>query len=97
MKGNFNAEPDQYHGTTQGDHGNDEGSHAPEPGPGRRGEGGRSKMAWPAWLSWFAQRGSDPPFMLKYRSSDGFIIGTVALAVFTVCPGVRKDGSEGTS
>jgi hypothetical protein len=30
-------------------------------------------------------RGSKPPFMLKFRSSDGFIIATVALAVFTVC------------
>ena len=73
MKGNLDAERDQHHGTTQG-----------EAEPACRGEGVRSKITRPAWLSWFTQRGSDPPFMLKYRSSDGFIIGTVALAVFTV-------------
>ncbi|KAE8834177.1 hypothetical protein HRS9122_08257 [Pyrenophora teres f. teres] len=29
------------------------------------------------------EHGENPPFMLKFRSSDGFIIGTVSLAVFT--------------
>ncbi|KAH7080067.1 MFS transporter-like protein [Paraphoma chrysanthemicola] len=40
-------------------------------------------MARPKWLSWLTHNGSQPPYMLKLRSSDGFIIGTVALAVFT--------------
>ncbi|KAF1851290.1 MFS general substrate transporter [Cucurbitaria berberidis CBS 394.84] len=40
-------------------------------------------MARPSWLSSLTQHGSDPPYMLQLRSSDGFIIGTVALAVFT--------------
>lgn len=44
-----------------------------------------SSMTRQRWLSWFTQRGADPPFMLKYRSSDTFIIGTISLAVFTVC------------
>lgn len=42
-------------------------------------------MARHNWFTWFTQHGSDPPFMLQYRSSDAFIIGTVSLAVFTVC------------
>jgi hypothetical protein len=41
-------------------------------------------MAKPAWLLSLTQHGSKPPYLLKFRSSDGFIIGTVALAVFTV-------------
>ncbi|KAF2820459.1 MFS transporter-like protein [Ophiobolus disseminans] len=40
-------------------------------------------MARPQWLSSLTQHGSKPPFLLKYRSSNGFIIGTVSLAVFT--------------
>ncbi|KAH7357555.1 MFS transporter-like protein [Pyrenochaeta sp. MPI-SDFR-AT-0127] len=40
-------------------------------------------MTRPKWLSSLTQHGSKPPFMLKVRSSDGFIIGTIALAVFT--------------
>ncbi|KAF2656926.1 MFS general substrate transporter [Lophiostoma macrostomum CBS 122681] len=40
-------------------------------------------MAKPAWLLSLTQHGSKPPYLLTYRSSDGFIIGTVALAVFT--------------
>ncbi|EOA91318.1 uncharacterized protein SETTUDRAFT_152445 [Exserohilum turcica Et28A] len=40
-------------------------------------------MARHNWFTWFTQHGSDPPFMLQYRSSDAFIIGTVSLAVFT--------------
>lgn len=43
-----------------------------------------TKLSQRKWTSWFTQRSSDPPFLLKYRSSDSFIIGTVALAVFTV-------------
>lgn len=38
---------------------------------------------WKWWAS-LTQHGEKPPAMLKFRSSDGFIIGTVALAVFTV-------------
>lgn len=41
-------------------------------------------MARPKWLSSLTQHSEKPPAMLKFRSSDGFIIGTVALAVFTV-------------
>jgi hypothetical protein len=40
-------------------------------------------MAKPAWLLSLTQHGSKPPYLLKYRSSNAFIIGTVALAVFT--------------
>ncbi|OAK97631.1 MFS transporter-like protein [Phaeosphaeriaceae sp. SRC1lsM3a] len=40
-------------------------------------------MPRPQWLSVLTQHGDKPPFMLKYRSSDAFIIGTIALAVFT--------------
>lgn len=40
-------------------------------------------MKRPDWLLSLTQHGSKPPWLLKYRSSDGFIIGTVALAVFT--------------
>ncbi|EUC46692.1 hypothetical protein COCMIDRAFT_92194 [Bipolaris oryzae ATCC 44560] len=42
-----------------------------------------AKISQRKWSSWFTQRGSEPPFLLKYRSSDTFIIGTVTLAVFT--------------
>ncbi|KAJ5055605.1 major facilitator superfamily domain-containing protein [Bipolaris maydis] len=35
------------------------------------------------WSWWFTQRGCEAPMLLKYRSSDVFIIGTVTLAVFT--------------
>lgn len=45
---------------------------------------GATKISRRKWSSWFTQRGFDPPFLLKYRSSDTFIIGTVTLAVFTV-------------
>ncbi|KAG9188041.1 hypothetical protein G6011_01964 [Alternaria panax] len=37
--------------------------------------------AW--WLSPLTNHGSNPPYMLKVRSSDAFIIATVSLAVFT--------------
>ncbi|ORY15743.1 major facilitator superfamily domain-containing protein [Clohesyomyces aquaticus] len=40
-------------------------------------------MSRPVWLSLLTQHGENPPWLLKYRSSEGFIIGTVALAVFT--------------
>ncbi|KAF2681061.1 MFS general substrate transporter [Lentithecium fluviatile CBS 122367] len=40
-------------------------------------------MGRPAWLVSLTQHGEKPPWLLKYRSSDGFIIGTVSLAVFT--------------
>ncbi|CAO2658160.1 Nn.00g074200.m01.CDS01 [Neocucurbitaria sp. VM-36] len=40
-------------------------------------------MARPKWLSSLTQQSPNKPMMLKLRSSDGFIIGTVALAVFT--------------
>ncbi|KAF2627672.1 MFS transporter-like protein [Macroventuria anomochaeta] len=40
-------------------------------------------MARPKWLASLTQHSEKPPAMLKFRSSDGFIIGTVALAVFT--------------
>lgn len=40
-------------------------------------------MAKPGWLSSLTQHGTKPPYLLKYRSSDTFIIGTIALAVFT--------------
>ncbi|KAF2853652.1 MFS transporter-like protein [Plenodomus tracheiphilus IPT5] len=35
------------------------------------------------WLSSLTQHDAKPPLMLKLRSSEGFIIGTVSLAVFT--------------
>ena len=41
-------------------------------------------MARPKWLSSLTHHGTKPPFMLKYRSSNAFIIGTISLAVFTV-------------
>ncbi|KAF1998628.1 MFS general substrate transporter [Amniculicola lignicola CBS 123094] len=37
----------------------------------------------PAWLLSLTQQGSKPPMFLKFRSSDGLIIGTISLAVFT--------------
>ncbi|KAL6706387.1 hypothetical protein ACN47E_005493 [Coniothyrium glycines] len=40
-------------------------------------------MARPQWLAILTQHGEKPPFMLKFRSSEGFIVGTVSLAVFT--------------
>ncbi|KAF2751370.1 MFS general substrate transporter [Sporormia fimetaria CBS 119925] len=40
-------------------------------------------MARPAWLLKLTQHGDKPPFLLKYRSSNVFIVTTVALAVFT--------------
>ncbi|KAI4925853.1 uncharacterized protein J4E92_006589 [Alternaria infectoria] len=40
-------------------------------------------MSTSSWLSSLTQHGSKPPVMLKVRSSDAFIIGTVSLAVFT--------------
>ncbi|KAJ8108694.1 hypothetical protein OPT61_g7992 [Boeremia exigua] len=40
-------------------------------------------MVRPNWLASLTQHGEKPPAMLKFRSSEGFIIGTVALAVFT--------------
>lgn len=52
-------------------------------------EKGFDVMARPKWLSSLTQHGSEPPFMLKFRSSDGFIIGTISLAVFTVCVSLR--------
>jgi MFS family permease len=47
-------------------------------------------MARPKWLAILTQHGEKPPAMLKSRSSDGFIIGTVALAVFTVSTPKKK-------
>ncbi|KAF2638355.1 MFS general substrate transporter, partial [Massarina eburnea CBS 473.64] len=40
-------------------------------------------MTRPAWLSWATQHGEKAPYLVKYRSSEGFIVGTVSLAVFT--------------
>ncbi|CAI6267145.1 unnamed protein product [Periconia digitata] len=34
-------------------------------------------------LSWLTQRGDKPPWLLKYRCSEWFIVSTVSLAVFT--------------
>lgn len=42
-------------------------------------------MTRPQWLSNSKQHDQRPPFMLKLRSSESFIIGTISLAVFTVC------------
>ncbi|CAN9376943.1 unnamed protein product [Alternaria alternata] len=42
-----------------------------------------SDMEKSSWLSSLTNHGSKPPFMLKVRSSDAFIIGTISLAVFT--------------
>ena len=44
----------------------------------------RAMSTRPQWLSSLTQHGSKPPYLLKFRSSKGFIISTVALAVFTV-------------
>lgn len=38
----------------------------------------------PQWLSSLTQHGSKPPYLLKFRSSKGFIIATVSSAVFAV-------------
>ncbi|KAL1612907.1 hypothetical protein SLS60_001137 [Paraconiothyrium brasiliense] len=40
-------------------------------------------MARPKWLQSFTQHGTKPPYLLKYRSSEAFIIATIALAIFT--------------
>ncbi|KAF2115128.1 MFS transporter-like protein [Lophiotrema nucula] len=40
-------------------------------------------MKKPGWLLSLTQHGSKAPYLLKQRSSEGFVIGTVALAVFT--------------
>ncbi|KAJ4292708.1 hypothetical protein N0V90_009371 [Kalmusia sp. IMI 367209] len=40
-------------------------------------------MARPEWLKSLTQHGSTPPYLLKYRSSEAFIITTIALAIFT--------------
>jgi MFS family permease len=40
-------------------------------------------MARPQWLQSFTQHGTKPPYLLKYRSSEAFIIATIALAIFT--------------
>ncbi|KAF2736523.1 MFS transporter-like protein [Polyplosphaeria fusca] len=40
-------------------------------------------MRRPQWLLSLTQHGAQPPLWLRFRSSDGFIIGTVALATFT--------------
>ncbi|PSN66661.1 MFS transporter-like protein [Corynespora cassiicola Philippines] len=40
-------------------------------------------MPRPGWLAVLTQHGDKPPYFLKVRSADWFIIGTVALAVFT--------------
>lgn len=51
----------------------------------------KENMARPACLDPLTQRGTKPPWMLKFRSSEGFIVGTVALAVFTVrCHFIRQ-------
>ena len=44
------------------------------------------QMARFAWFASLTQQGTKPPYLLKFRSSERFIIGTVALAVFTVSP-----------
>lgn len=41
-------------------------------------------MARPKWFASLTQHTDKPPAFLKFRSSNGFIIGTVSLAVFTV-------------
>jgi hypothetical protein len=44
-----------------------------------------------AWLASLTQHGEKPPWMLRYRSSEGFIVGTISLAVFTVrCLGLSR-------
>ncbi|KAF1955223.1 MFS general substrate transporter [Byssothecium circinans] len=42
-------------------------------------------MTKSSWLSyaWLSNQGEKEPYLLRYRSSEAFIIGTVALAVFT--------------
>ncbi|KAF2273440.1 MFS general substrate transporter [Westerdykella ornata] len=40
-------------------------------------------MRQPGWLASLTHDGDKPPFLLKTRSSNAFIIGTIALAVFT--------------
>lgn len=41
------------------------------------------EMVRPKWLQSFTQHGTKPPYLLKYRSSEGFIIATISLAIFT--------------
>jgi hypothetical protein len=81
------AEPNHDHGTAAEAY-SDIGAPYVQSGPAANAGGHKSRkledMARPTWLSILTQHGSKPPFMLKVRSSDAFIIGTVSLAVFTV-------------
>lgn len=40
-------------------------------------------MARPKWLQSLTQQGDQRPYLLEYRSSEAFIITTIALAIFT--------------
>ncbi|KAF1974196.1 MFS transporter-like protein [Bimuria novae-zelandiae CBS 107.79] len=40
-------------------------------------------MRRPLWLQSLTQQGTTPPYLLKYRSSEAFIVATIALAIFT--------------
>ena len=72
-------------GTSQEINGTATTSAQNDDGAARGGEATLQKRTRPKWLAMLTQHGEKPPFMLQFRSSDGFIIGTVSLAVFTVC------------
>ncbi|RMZ67379.1 vesicular amine transporter [Pyrenophora seminiperda CCB06] len=60
------------------------GTHGAQNNDTERGKCATShKMVRPTWLAILTQHDKKPPFMLAFRSSDGFIITTVSLAVFT--------------
>ncbi|KAF1831192.1 MFS general substrate transporter [Decorospora gaudefroyi] len=83
MDTTLNTELDRNHGTgiAPQHHSDTTTAAARLPSPsGSREKKGRLDVAW---LSLLTQHGSKPPFLLKFRSSDGFIIFTVSLATFT--------------
>jgi hypothetical protein len=81
-------EPHGDHGTTPGLH-HDAEKTCIQKDAARTPTIAKPDMAKSSWLSSLTNHGSKPPFMLKARSSDAFIIGTVSLAAFTVSFHVR--------
>jgi hypothetical protein len=79
-----NAEPNHRTAEARRDNGASYVQDVPAPKAGGRKSRKPEDMVRPTWLSTLTQHGSRPPFMLKVRSSDGFIIVTISLAVFTV-------------
>ncbi|KAF7569063.1 AraJ, Arabinose efflux permease [Pyrenophora tritici-repentis] len=82
MNDNFDTKQTQERGKSQEINGT-ETSGVQSDAAERDEEVTSKKRTRPTWLAVLTQHGEKPPFMLKFRSSDGFIIGTVSLAVFT--------------